>query len=227
MANNIASRRSGTASIRSGVREQKKLNKRERIRNAAQELFAEVGYDAATLRQIAGRAGVGLGTVFDYVSNKRDLVFLICNERLDAAGKEGLAAALLKESLYDQLVAVFEVHYFFFARDINLSRILLRELLFYSEGEHAAFYLGIRARLLKGLERLVQTAQRTGEIGCTEDPELIARHIFYTASAAIRWWIAAADPDPSIGVQEFARLMAMQIQGLARATETADRSLAC
>jgi AcrR family transcriptional regulator len=220
----MTSRPNRIAAVRKGVREQKKVDKRERIRNAAQELFAEVGYDAATLRQIAKRADVGLGTLFDYASNKRDLVFLICNESLDATVKEGLSAALLKDNLYDQIITVFGVHYSLFSQDIQLSRILLRELLFYSEGEHAAFYLGIRTRLLKGLERLVQTAQRTGEIGCTEDPELIARHIFYTASAAIRWWIAAADPNPSAGIKEFARLMMMQMQGLARPTEAADCS---
>lgn len=168
MTDRIASKLQRIASAQHGVREQKKLDKRERIRSAAQALFAEVGYDAATLRQIAKRAGVGLGTLFDYVSNKRDLVFLICNEGFDRAGTEGLSAALLEESLYAQVVAIFEVHYFYFARDIDLSRILLRELLFYSEGEHAAFYVGIRTRLLKGLERLVQTAQRTGDIGCAE-----------------------------------------------------------
>jgi AcrR family transcriptional regulator len=223
MADRSASKLYPSAAGPKGLREQKKSDKRERIRKAAQALFAEAGYDAATLRQIADRAEVGLGTLFDYVSTKRDLVFLICNEDLDATCKEALSAALLKENFYDQVVAVFHVHYVYFARDVELSRILLRELLFYSEGEHAAFYLGIRTRLLKGLERLVRMAKRTGDIGCTEDPELIARHIFFAASAAIRWWIATANPDHATGVREFSRLMAMQMHGLAGHPKAADR----
>lgn len=216
----IASR----TAIPSSVRERKKVDKRERIRRASRELFAEIGYDAATLRQIAKRAGIGLGTLFDYVSNKRDLVFLICNEDFDAAARDGLAAALYEETLCDQIVALFRPCNWFFAKDVGLSRVLLRELVFYSEGEHAAFYLGIRARVFKGLERLVKTAQRTGEIGSTEDPELIARHIFFTASGAVRWWIAAPNPDPEAGVRELARLIAMQIQGLSPRTELSQRS---
>src|SRR5258705_4612277 len=103
MGNNIVARTA--PHMKSGVRERKKLDKRERIRAAARALFAEVGYDEAALRQIAKRAEIGLGTLFDYVSNKRDLVFLICNEEFDAAVKEALAAALYEETLFDQLIA--------------------------------------------------------------------------------------------------------------------------
>ena len=46
-----------------GRRERGKLDRRSRIRAAASELFAQLGYDAATLRQIAHRAHVGLGTL--------------------------------------------------------------------------------------------------------------------------------------------------------------------
>jgi AcrR family transcriptional regulator len=204
--------------VKTGVREQKKLDKRERIRAAARELFAEVGYDEAVLRQIAKRADIGLGTLFDYVSNKRDLVFLICNEEFDAAVKEGLVAALYKDTLFEQVVALFGEIYKYFARDVGLTRLLLRELLFFTEGAHAVYYLEIRAQTLRGLERLVRTAQQTGDIGCIEDPEVISRHIFFVASGAVRWWIAAEQPDPAAGVREFARLMALQFQGLAPRT---------
>src|SRR4051794_18799773 len=48
-------------SAKLGLREQNKLDKRQRIRAAARELFSKHGYEAATLRQIAKRAHVGLG----------------------------------------------------------------------------------------------------------------------------------------------------------------------
>ena len=67
-----------------GLREQNKLDKRERIRAAAAELFKRHGYGAATMRQIAQRAHVGLGTLFNYAEDKRDLVFLIFNVELAA-----------------------------------------------------------------------------------------------------------------------------------------------
>lgn len=47
---------------------------RERIRQAAAELFAEQGYVSTTLKQIAQRAGVGERTLYDQYGNKRELL---------------------------------------------------------------------------------------------------------------------------------------------------------
>ena len=48
----------------SGRRERKTRDKRQRIRTAARELFSQHGYESTTLRQIAQRSHVGLGTLF-------------------------------------------------------------------------------------------------------------------------------------------------------------------
>src|SRR6202045_3542038 len=84
-----------------GLREQNKVEKSERIRVAARELFSKHGYESATLRQIAKRAHVGLGTVFNYAQDKRDLVFLIFNEELAAVTEQALKAADSRSSVVD------------------------------------------------------------------------------------------------------------------------------
>jgi len=45
---------------------------------------------------------------------------------------------------------------------------------------------------------------------------LIARHIFFVYSASLRWWIAAPQPDPAVGVADLRRLLKLQISGLLR-----------
>ena len=97
--------------MKESLREQKKLETRERIRRAAAQLFTQRGYGAATMRQIAARAHVGLGTLFNYAEDKRDLVFLIFNEELNAITDVALAAPRPGQALVDQLLAVFRVHY--------------------------------------------------------------------------------------------------------------------
>ena len=58
-------------------------------------------------------------------------------------------------------------------------------------------------------------AQQTGEIGSTENPELIARHIFFSYSAAIRWWLAASEnPDWRSGLRDFAAILKLQTTGI-------------
>ena len=196
------------------IRERKKLETRERIRAAAAELFTQRGYGAATMRQIAERAHVGLGTLFNYAEDKRDLVFLIFNEELNAITDVALAAPRAGERLVDQLLAVFRVHYRWLGAQPALARILLQELTFYSSGKQAATFLGIRKRLIDGIEALVRRAQEDGKITQREKPDLIARHIFFVYSASLRWWIAAPKPDPEKGVADLRRLLKLQFDGL-------------
>jgi AcrR family transcriptional regulator len=58
---------------------------RERLVVAAVELFAEKGYDATTVTQIAERAGVTKSTLFRYFPDKREIL---------AAGQETLSRLL-------------------------------------------------------------------------------------------------------------------------------------
>ena len=196
------------------LREKKKLETRERIRAAAAELFTRHGYAAATMRQIAGRAHVGLGTLFNYAADKRDLVFLIFNEELNAITDVALAAPRPGQPLAAQLAAVFAVHYRWLAGKPALARILLQELTFYSSGKQAATFLGIRKRLIGGIEQLVRTAQDRGKISAREKPAVIARHIFFVYSASLRWWIVARKPRPGDGIADLRRLLRLQIEGL-------------
>jgi AcrR family transcriptional regulator len=197
-----------------GIREQNKLEKRLRIQTAVRELFSKHGYETATLRQIARRAHVALGTLFNYAQDKRDLIFLIFNEELSDLTDEALKATQTEDPLLQQLIALCRLHFKFFARDPVLSRILLRDMTFYSEGKHAAEFQRIRGRLLSGIEAVVRAAQESGQIRSDEDPRLIARHIFLVFAGALRWWIANRRPNPSEGVADLKRLFELQINGL-------------
>lgn len=53
---------------------------RERIRQAAMELFREKGFDGATLREIAKRAGMGASSIYRHVQSKEELLI----DELDA-----------------------------------------------------------------------------------------------------------------------------------------------
>ena len=203
-----------TAKRRAGVRAEKMRDKRQRIQTAARQLFSTRGYDEASLREIAARADVGLGTLFHYARDKRDLVFLIFNEDFAAIIKDGLLAPRDGQLFVDQLVEVFATHYHFFKKDVPLSRILMRELIFYSEGMHSAEFLGNRRALLVGLRRLIRTAQAEGQLRADEDPRTIAQLIFFVFAAQIRWWIAGRSPEVSAGLNDLRRLLGMMIEGV-------------
>jgi AcrR family transcriptional regulator len=160
------------------------------------------------MRQIAKRAHVGLGTLFNYAEDKRDLVFLIFNEELNATTDVALAAPRPRDSVVDQLTAIFKAHYDWLAAQPELARILLQELTFYSSGKQAATFHGIRRRLIDGVEALVRKSK------VKEDPALVARYVFFVYSASLRWWIASPRPDPRTGVAELRKLLRLLVAGL-------------
>ena len=66
--------------------------RRGQIIRAAIELFGRRGYHVTTIRDIADRANIGVGTIYQYVSDKEDVLFLALIEVLDGYQRDIPAA---------------------------------------------------------------------------------------------------------------------------------------
>lgn len=67
--------------------------RRSQIITAAIELFGERGYHGTAIRDIAKRANISIGTIYQYVTDKEDVLFLALIEVLDGYLR-GIPAAL-------------------------------------------------------------------------------------------------------------------------------------
>jgi AcrR family transcriptional regulator len=200
--------------VRLGRRERSKLDKISRIRSAALDLFETKGYDETTTREIAEQADVGIGTVFMYANDKRDLLFLIFNDVLDQVVDEAFSRVDKRALLSSQMHTVFGCFYEAFHPHAPLARILLRELVFFSEGKQADQFLANRARIMAGLEQLALDAIAKGKVRGAQQAATIARAFFFLYSGEIRLWLSVAKPELKSGLASLKQTFALLGRGL-------------
>ena len=66
--------------IKSNIKDKTLINKkRDHIANKSVELFVKKGYHQTTVREIAKASGMSMGALYDYISTKEDILFLVCD----------------------------------------------------------------------------------------------------------------------------------------------------
>ncbi|NBB14763.1 TetR family transcriptional regulator [Caulobacter sp. SLTY] len=104
-----------------GVRDAQKAATREKVLSAARDLFHEIGYEETTIRAIADRAGVSVGSVFTTFSSKADVLSQVMADRVEPLQAE-LVRVLpyLRGSTADRICSIFAIHYDFECRRVKL-----------------------------------------------------------------------------------------------------------
>jgi AcrR family transcriptional regulator len=205
-----------------GQRERNKRDKLLRIKSAARELFVTRGYDDTTTREIAIRAEVGMGTVFTYADNKRDLLFLIANEDLAAATKRAESDLSQEAPMLTNLLAIFRDHYEYFAQQPELSRLMLREMLFYDSGEQANRFKTTREHFISLINQCVKLAQERNEISSFHDSNLVGWVIFSLYQVEIRRWLSEKSQSLSSGMAHLERAIRIVVSGIENPTRKSE-----
>jgi len=166
----------GPASTR---RQQQKDETRRLILDTAYALFEEQGYEKTTTRQLATRAGVAAGTVFQHFPDKASLLVAAFEDDVDAVVDRAFDT-LPAADLRVQLVYLVREVFGFYARSPALSRSLLKEILFL-EGEPGNTLAGLMETFLGRVGDLVQKAIDRGELTADTDvaQTLMAFFSFY------------------------------------------------
>jgi AcrR family transcriptional regulator len=104
-----------------GVREAQKLETRRKVLAAARDLFNEIGYEETTIRAVAERAGVSVGSVFTTFASKADVLSQVMDDRVEALYSElDRVARHMRGSTVDRLCSLFAIHYDFECRRVRL-----------------------------------------------------------------------------------------------------------
>lgn len=170
------------------TREERKEDKRARLRDAAWELFSTRGYDATTTKEIAARAGVASGTLFLYARDKADLLFLVLHDRLSAAVDEGMRTIPIDAPLLEQLLHLFAGFFRVYEQSEEVARAFIKELPG-ADGPNAQLQNQLTFALITHIAGLVSRAQAKGEIAPDVPPVLLAQNAFALYFFALLAWL--------------------------------------
>ncbi len=112
--------------LAAGKRERTKASNRRAILDAAQEIFTEMGYGAASIRDVVRRSGLAAGTFYNYFHDKQSVFHAVLEEHTtelrrrlrEARGRARNAEAIVREG--------FETYFSFIVEDRPLFEMLRR-----------------------------------------------------------------------------------------------------
>jgi AcrR family transcriptional regulator len=169
-----------------GRRERSKQDKRERIRLAAQELFAVHGMGGATTQQIADRADIAIGTLYLYAATKAELLIMVQNQKFATAIDDGLAAAATVNGTLEEVLALIRPVVACVREHVENGRTYLHELVFGDPAEnHRREGLGLAARLEDGIATLLARDERISPADAATLAHVVTAIIHISTTATI------------------------------------------
>jgi AcrR family transcriptional regulator len=160
---------------------------RARIREAAGSLFRERGFDGATLRAIAERAGMGASSIYRHVQSKEELLIEELSEMQEKAWTRFREVDDRNRPTADRLRDFFDVQHELLVKDRDLTTIALRATT-KTEARVAKRVLQLYDRTIGLLMEILQRGRMKQDLAKDVDVLEAARLLFHiTNGARIPW----------------------------------------
>ena len=186
------------------------------IRAAAEMLIARHGYEAVSMRQLAGEVGVQAAALYRYFPTKEDLLFTLMREHMQQLAAAWEKARPATDDPARQLAAFVANHIRFHVmrrHSTHVSNMELRSL----SRERLSAVLKLRAAYEKELRAILRDGAEQGAFAI-DDVGLTAMAIIQMITGVIVWF----RPDERLSVGEVTQTylaMTMRLVGSVRATE--------
>ncbi|GBD33193.1 HTH-type transcriptional repressor KstR2 [bacterium HR33] len=176
----------------------------------AARVFAQKGYHATTMRDLARASGMSLAGMYYYVRGKNELLYLIqerCfREVIDGAERSiGEAATPL-----ERVERFIRHHVLFFARRMDAMKVLSHEANSL-KGKHLERIKALKRRYVKMLAELL--AELDAECGDPLDPQLSAYALFGMMNWIYTWYNPRGPVSPRALAEHFSRLFLYGARG--------------
>jgi AcrR family transcriptional regulator len=189
-------------------------DRRQQILDAAVRVFAERGYEATRVGDIASEAGVAYGLVYHYFASKEAVLEAVFRE----AWGRLLAAVVLAEETAgtapERLELVVKIVLRAWRDDPNLVRLLVREV---TRNPHIQDELDEIGQAFAALERIIAGGQAEGTLRPTLDARLCAWMLYGALEEILTGWVLGRLPDDAEAVSAAEREVIETLVGGMRA----------
>jgi AcrR family transcriptional regulator len=185
------------AASRVGRKEQ---NRKEQIYRTAGKLFSEVGYHAASMRDLARALGVQGGSLYAHISSKEELLWEIVGRAADEFDHalEPIGRSSLPPS--EKLRTALEAHMNVVGRNKDWATVFFHEWKHLSHDKHDVI-AARRDRIERVYREILLEGVRSGEFRDDLDIKLSAVLCLSSANWAYHWF----SPQGRLSAQEVAR----------------------
>jgi AcrR family transcriptional regulator len=118
----------GSPTVGHSKREQTKARNRALLLQAARAVFVDLGYDAATVRDIVARTKLAPGTFYNYFTDKRSVLVALMNEVSGEAARRAREARAQASSFEESVYRGFRAYFEFIAGDPTMFELLRRNV---------------------------------------------------------------------------------------------------
>lgn len=172
-------------------------DKRERILDAAEFVFARDGFFAAKVSEVAKEAGIADGTIYLYFKGKDELLISLFERRMQQLNA-ALATAIANRPPREQLRALIRSYVQLVHDEPAATEVLTIELRqsskFMKEYENPQF-----ADFLRTLGGIIVNLQESGEFDAAIPAHVVARMIFGMLDELALAWILSRAPTRTSG----------------------------
>ncbi|TWT27629.1 TetR/AcrR family transcriptional regulator [Planomicrobium sp. CPCC 101110] len=175
--------------IQSSVKDESLIEKRraQMIRGAV-TLFKQKGFHRTTTREIAKAAGFSIGTLYEYIRTKEDVLYLVCDSIYDEVHAR-LDTLDVKKGSVEVLVKALE-HYYGLIDDMQDEFVVMYQESKALPKDALQYVLKKELEMVALFERLLMECKESGELNMTQkEIKLASHHLFVQGQMwAFRRW---------------------------------------
>lgn len=162
--------------------------RREQIVSGALKLFKEKGFHKATTREIAKAAGFSIGTLYEYIRTKEDVLYLVCDSIYNKV-MDQISIISTNKGTIDELKKAIAQYFLLIDSMVDEYTIMYQESKTLSK-EALQYVLNKELEMVALFEKILNNCVESNQLQLTsEEIYLAANHIVVQGQSwAFRKW---------------------------------------